>query len=96
MSDVIDDEPVVTEAEWEQWRQETQPARLSGAELIEEVEWLLSFGMHPLLICRTLNTTVDAVSKKLRYHGRNDLSRSFYPFSQQNERAHARAFRAAA
>lgn len=48
--------------------------RLSGAAVVEEVEWLLSFGMHRERVAEALGMTFEALDRALSRHGRDDLA----------------------
>lgn len=52
-------------------------ARMSSDEVIAEVEWLLNFGMHPLLIADVLGRTESSLYKLCWRRGRNDLANMF-------------------
>lgn len=36
---------------------------MPSKDLLEEVEWQLSFGMHPLYISQAMNKSVEAICK---------------------------------
>lgn len=52
-------------------------AKMTAAEVIAEVEWLLDGGMHPLYIAEAIGRTTHALNKLMWRHGRSDLARLF-------------------
>jgi len=52
-------------------------ARLTTSELLDEVEWLMDGGMHPLHIAKALGTTITAVEMKARRSGRSVVQQAF-------------------
>lgn len=52
--------------------------RMTTAEVIEEVEWLLSFDVSPLLIPSLVGRTITGLEKLLRVAGRKDLAAVFW------------------
>lgn len=53
----------------------TRPATLErNAALVEDVEWLLSWSVHPLEIARRLGVNVGTLRARLRRAGRPDLA----------------------
>lgn len=50
---------------------------MSGAEKLDEAEWLRDGGMHQLVIASRLGTTVSALEKLAYRHGRVDLGNWF-------------------
>jgi hypothetical protein len=54
-----------------------KPTRMTGEEVLAEVEWLLDAGVHPLLIAQELHRTLSALEVMARRHG-NDRIRTVY------------------
>lgn len=54
--------------------------RMTGEEVIAEVEWLLGGAVSPLLIPSLLGRSPEAIHKMMRDYGREDLAA---PFSTQ-------------
>lgn len=52
--------------------------RLAGADLVEEVEWLLSFGMHPERVASALGCQMKSLERALLRQSRSDLARVFW------------------
>lgn len=50
---------------------------MSGAELVAEAEWLLSFGMSPERVAEQLDRDVTAIAKAAYRAGRNDIGALF-------------------
>lgn len=44
------------------------------AAVVEDAEWLLSWGVHPVEVARRVGTTVGALCARLRRAGRADLA----------------------
>ncbi|WP_353809095.1 hypothetical protein [Agromyces sp. SYSU T00194] len=53
--------------------------RMTAAELLDEVEWLLDGGVHPLMICQQLGRSVSAVHQAARRAGRDRVVVAFNP-----------------
>lgn len=51
--------------------------RLSGVELLDEVQWLLDGGVHPLMVCTVLGKSLEAVTVTARRYGRGEVARVF-------------------
>lgn len=51
--------------------------RLTGAELLDEVEWLLEGGVHPLMICQMLGKNIDAIVATATRYDRVEIRRPF-------------------
>lgn len=51
--------------------------RLTGVELLEEVQWLLDGGVHPLMVCQVLDKKVDAIIATATRYDRVDLRKPF-------------------
>ena len=47
---------------------------MSGRELVEEYEWLISNGVHPLLAAEQLKRKPSALARMLYRYDRNDLA----------------------
>ena len=60
-------------------------SRLTGSELLAEVEWLLDGGVHPLMVCQVLGRSAGSVEKAAYRLGRADVGRRFSS-SQKLER----------
>lgn len=45
--------------------------------LVENVEYLIGVGTHALSICLRMGTNPQAISSRLREHGRDDLAAYF-------------------
>lgn len=52
-------------------------AKLTGPEVLEEVEWFLGARVHPELISDTLHRKPAAIEKLARTYGRIDIARVF-------------------
>lgn len=61
--------------------------RLTGAELLAEVQWLLDGGVHPLLAADELHRTPASIETAARRLGNADLARLYYPFTQSARRS---------
>lgn len=72
-------------------RGERRPPRMKGFELVEEIEWLLDGGVHPLMICTQLGRSAEALERVARTHGRPDLARKFWPVCEELRAARRRA-----
>lgn len=48
-------------------------AKLTAAEVFEEVDWLRECGMHPAVVAAQLGRTAVALEKLGRVHGRPDI-----------------------
>lgn len=51
---------------------------LTGKELVEEVDWLISAGMHPQYVADTLGKSLAAIAIACRRADRKDLATHFY------------------
>ncbi len=51
--------------------------RMSGAEQLDEAEWLRGGGTHQLVVARQLGTTVGNLEKLAYRHGRVELGNWF-------------------
>lgn len=66
--------------------------RLTGAELLDEVQWLLEGDVHPLMICQVLGKNGHAIEATARRYGRVEVRRVFATVSkQERERKQRRA-----
>lgn len=65
----------------------TGEPRLSGTELLDEVEWLLDGSMHPLLVAQELHRSVASIEKAARDHGRRDIASHFWAYLQERKAA---------
>lgn len=52
-------------------------SRMTGAELLEEVEWLLDGGVHPLMVAQMLGRTVSGIDRTARRLGNKRVSQVF-------------------
>ncbi len=51
--------------------------RMTGAEILAEVDWLLEGGVHPAMVAQVLNREVGTLEMMARRHGRKDLALVF-------------------
>lgn len=51
--------------------------RLTVYEIVEEVEWLLDGGMHPLMICKQMGRTLSGIDRAARRVGNERVARVF-------------------
>ena len=51
--------------------------KMTSPELIEEVDWLLSFDLHPEHIARQVGRSMVAIEMVARNHGAAHISRIF-------------------
>ena len=69
----------------------TTQRRLTGPELLTEVNWLLDGGVHPLLVVQTLGKSAMAIDRAARTYGDQRVARLFtYPAQQERARRRAR------
>lgn len=47
--------------------------KMSGSEMLDEFEYLLDAGTHPLLAAQMLGVNYQTLNKVANRHGRNDL-----------------------
>jgi hypothetical protein len=59
---------------------------LKGAELLDEVQWLLDGRVDPHLIVQELRTTAMRVEMTARRHGRIELRKLFQPLVSEERR----------
>jgi hypothetical protein len=59
---------------------------LKGAELLDEVQWLLDGHVDPRLVLQELHTNATRVEVTARRHGRRDLSAVFQPIASERRR----------
>lgn len=52
-------------------------------ELLAEVEWQLSFGMHPLYISETMQKSVSAINKAAYRAGNKRVAMSFNAYDSE-------------
>jgi IS30 family transposase len=52
-------------------------AKLSKQDFLEEIEFLLSQGVSPLMICEQLGSKPDTVERRLQRYKMFDLARQF-------------------
>ena len=57
--------------------------KMTRAEVMFEVEWMLDFGMHPLFICQQIGRSVQSVSR-MAYRAEN--SRVFKAFNAETSK----------
>jgi hypothetical protein len=50
---------------------------MSAVEVLDEVEWLLDGGVHPLMICQVMNRKANSIEKAAHRLGRMEVSRAF-------------------
>lgn len=60
--------------------------RLTGVELLDEVQWLLEGGVHPLMICQMLGKKLDAIRATATRYGRVEIARLFATVKSQEQR----------
>lgn len=69
----------------------THRPKLVARELLDEVNWLLDGGVHPLLIAQTLGKSCQSIDRAARVHGDQRIARLFaYPAQQERDRNAAR------
>lgn len=51
--------------------------KMPGTILLEEVEWQLSFGMHPIFIAEQLKKTPEAIKKAAERHNNRTITIAF-------------------
>lgn len=57
--------------------------RMTGVELVDEVDQLLSLGLNPREICRELDRTAAALEHAARRASRPDIATKFYSLAQE-------------
>ena len=55
----------------------TRPSPRKPADTIEEIDWFLTFGIHPTHIANALQRTTGYLAKLCRRHGHNDWAQLF-------------------
>lgn len=66
-------------------------AKLSKQDFLEEIEFLLSQGVSPLMICEQLGSKPKTVERRLQRYGMFDLARQFdYKHSHHDLRVNTR------
>lgn len=54
-----------------------------------EIDWLLSFGVHPYRICEQLNRSPHSLKRTAERHRRPDLAHLFHAEDQEWRKKHA-------
>lgn len=57
--------------------------RLTGVDLLDEVQWLLDGGMHPLMVCPVLGKSLSAVAATAVRLGDVEIARLFSTVRKQ-------------
>ena len=52
-------------------------SKMSGDEVLAEVEWLLGGGIHPEHIAKQVDRSVAAITRIARRHGHAEIARRF-------------------
>jgi len=47
---------------------------MTGAERLDEAEWLLDGGVHPMVVARQLGAKLETLMRPAERHGRSDLA----------------------
>ena len=53
------------------------PPKMTGREVLAEVQWLLDGGVHPELIAQQLGRSVEAINRMARRHRQLEIARVF-------------------
>jgi phosphoribosylformimino-5-aminoimidazole carboxamide ribonucleotide (ProFAR) isomerase len=64
---------------------------MSAVEVLDEVEWLLDGGVHPLMVCQVMNRRPDSVEKAAARLGRDRVRVAFSAVSKQERVVRERA-----
>lgn len=65
--------------------------RLTAHEIVEEVEWLLDNGVHPLMICQQMGRSLSSVERAARRVNNRRIVAVFGKYYTQERLRKARA-----
>ena len=65
--------------------------RMSAVEVLDEVEWLLDGGVHPLMVCQVMNRKANSIEKAAARLGRDRVRVAFSAVAKQEREARERA-----
>ncbi len=51
--------------------------RMTGAEILAEVDWLLEGGVHPAMVAQVVGRGLHSIDRLARRHGRDDIAQLF-------------------
>lgn len=57
-------------------------ARLSGLDMLAEVDWFLEFGVHPWLIGQELGRSIESILASAKHYDRPDIRDAFAAAAQ--------------